>query len=1100
MRPTRRLPAFLPLACLLAGLALPAWGAEKKKEPETPWKAETFSGLRLRGIGPAVTSGRVGDIAVHPSDARIWYVAVASGGVWKTVNGGTTWSPIFDSQGSYSIGCVTIDPKNPLTIWVGTGENNSQRSVGYGDGVYRSLDGGKSWDNMGLKQSEHIGKIVVDPRDSRVVYVAAQGPLWASGGERGLYKTTDGGKTWNPVLQISADTGINEVHLDPRDPDILYASAYQRRRHVWTLINGGPESGIHKSIDGGATWKKLESGLPKEDKGRIGLAVSPAQPDTVYAIVEAADKKGGFFRSQDAGGSWEKMSDYIASSPQYYNELVADPKNVDRVYSLDTWLNVTDDGGKNFRKAGEHYKHIDNHALVIDPQQTDHLLAGCDGGVYESFDRAATWRYFTNLPVTQFYKVAVDNGAPFYNVYGGTQDNFTLGGPARTNTANGIINADWFVTTGGDGFQSQVDPNNPNIVYSQSQHGNLVRHDRLTGETIDIQPQPEEPGASLRWNWDSPLIISPHQGSRLYFAANRLFRSDDRGDSWRAVSPDLTRQVDRNKLKVMGRVWSVDSVAKNASTSFFGNIVSLDESPVQQGLLYVGTDDGLIQVSEDGGGTWRKGETFSGVPDMTYVSRLVASRHDAGVVYAAFDNHKMGDFKPYLLRSPDRGRSWASIAGDLPARGTVYALAEDHKDPALLFAGTEFGVFFTRDGGRRWIQLKGGMPTITVKDLAIQRRENDLVVATFGRGFYVLDDYTPLRAINDDMLGREAALFAVGPAWMYVPSVSPIGLREKGMQGDSFFTAPNPPFGAIFTLYLKDEIKTKKKTRQESESAAIKKGEEIAYPSWEVLRAEDREEDPTLLLTVRDEEGQVVRRITAPASAGLQRVAWDLRLPPANPTEARPAPTDNLWSDPPLGPMLAPGRFTVTLSKRVDGKEITLAGPEAFTAEPLGQASLPAKDRAALLAFQKKTAHLQRAVLGTSRALDEARTRLSLLKKAIDDTPGGDPRLGDEARTLENRLKDLSIEMEGDSTRASRNEPTPPSITDRVQQVVGGHWSSTSDATRTHQRNYELAAGRFAGTLESVRAALSDLKRLEDRAETAGAPWTPGRLPTWRQE
>ncbi|HKY31549.1 MAG TPA: glycosyl hydrolase [Candidatus Polarisedimenticolia bacterium] len=1100
--------AILAMALGIAGQALWAQGRtargrdsrEPGKQAAPLWAADTFAGLQLRGLGPALMSGRIGDIAIHPADRRVWYVAVASGGVWKTANAGTTWSPIFDAQGSYSIGCVTIDPSNPLTLWVGTGENNSQRSVGYGDGVYKSADGGRTWENVGLKQSEHIGRIVVDPRDSDVVYAAAQGPLWSPGGDRGLYKTSDGGRTWSRILEAGPDTGVNEVWLDPRDADILYATTYQRRRHVWTLINGGPFSGIHKSYDGGVTWKKLENGLPKEDKGRIGLAISPANPDVVYAIVEAANKSGGFFRSVDAGGNWEKMSDYMSSSPQYYNEIVADPKSVGRVYSLDTWMMVTEDGGKTFRKVGEKYKHVDNHALIIDPEQTDHLLAGCDGGVYESFDRGATWFYFTNLPITQFYKVAVDDALPFYNVYGGTQDNSTIGGPSRTRTAHGIVNSDWFLTVMGDGFQTQVDPRNPDIVYSQAQHGALVRFDRRNGEMIDIQPQPEADGEALRWNWDSPLIISPHLHTRLYFAANKLFRSDDRGDSWREVSGDLTRQVDRNKLKVMGRVWSVDAVAKNASTSFYGNIVALDESPLMEGLIYVGTDDGLIQVTEDGGSTWRAIDRFPGVPDMSYVSRLTASRHDIGVVYAAFDNHKMGDFKPYVLRSDDRGRTWSSAAGDLPERGSVYALAEDHESPSLLFAGTEFGVFFTPDRGSRWIQLKGGMPTIIVKDLAIQRRESDLVVGTFGRGFFILDDYSPLRLATSELLESEATLFPVKQAPMFIPSV-PLGLREKSMQGDSLYTAPNPPFGAVFTVYLKEEYKTRRKVRQEAEAAAIEKGEEISYPGWDRLKAEDREEEPALVLTISDEDGATVRRITAPAKAGFQRVAWDFRLPPSVPVSLSAPPSDNPFVDPAAGPMMPPGAYTARLSKRIDGVETPLSEPRPFTAAPLGEASLPAKDRKALADFQRKTARLQRAVLGAVEAAREAQSRIAHVKKAIDETPAADPRLGAEARALEARLKDLLIDLTGDSTRASRNEPTPPSILDRVQQVVAGHWSSLSDATGTHRRGYDLAAARFDRTLASLRSLIgTELERLEDEAETAGAPWTPGRLPSWRPE
>ncbi len=1071
-----------------------------KTHADSLLSADTFSGLELRGIGPAVTSGRISDIAIDPSDENTWYVAVSCGNVWKTSNAGTTWTPIFDDQASYSIGCVAIDPKDPLVVWLGSGENNSQRSVGYGDGVYKSVDGGKTWENVGLKDSQHVGKILIDPRDSDVAYVAAQGPLWNSGGDRGVYKTTDGGASWNRVLEIDENTGANEVVFDPRNPDVLYASAYQRARRVWTLVDGGPGSAIYKSSDAGANWKKLENGLPKEQMGRIGLAVSPADPDVVYAIVEAADKAGGFFRSRDAGGSWEKMSDENASSPQYYHEIIADPKAVGRVYSMDTWMRVTEDGGKTFSKVGEKYKHVDNHSLWIEPTNTEHLIAGCDGGVYETFDRGATWEFKANMPLTQFYKVTVDNATPFYNVYGGTQDNNTLGGPSRTLTAHGIRNSDWFVTVGGDGFQTQVDPTDPNVLYSQAQYGVLVRYDKKNGETIDIQPRAVKDEPPLRWNWDSPLILSPHQHTRLYFAANRLFRSDDRGNSWRAVSPDLTRQLDRNRLEVMGQVWSVDAVAKNASSSFYGNIVSLTESPVQEGLIYIGTDDGLVQVTEDGGAAWRKIAAFPGVPDLSYVSRVTASSHDANVVYAAFENHKMGDFKPYLLRSGDRGKSWTSIAGDLPERGSVLAVVEDHVEPKLLFAGTEFGVFFTNDGGKRWIQLKGGMPTIAVRDLAIQRRENDLVVGTFGRSFYILDDYAALRRASLDVLDREAALFSVKPALIFVPS-QPLGLRDKSMQGDAYYTAPNPPFGAAFTYYLRDEIKSKKKARREAEKGAVKKGEDVFYPSWDALRAEDREEDPTILLTVTDDEGNVVRRIEGPVKKGFHRVAWDLRYPNAYPTQLKPPSDDDPFADVPVGPLAAPGRYTVALAKRVDGVVTPLALPESFTTEPLGISSLPAPDRAALLAFQKKTARLQRAALGAVEAATEAQSRIDHVKKALDDTPGADPRLRARAREIESRLKEVVTDLSGDRTLAKRNEPAPSSIVDLVQGVAIGHWSSTADATRTHREAYEMAAARFGETLAELRALVeTDLAKLENDAEAVGAPWTPGRVPRWNSE
>jgi photosystem II stability/assembly factor-like uncharacterized protein len=1099
----RRILAATSCALLIAVAPLAA--AKPKADAKEPEKkglsADTFAGLELRALGPALTSGRIVDIAVDPSDSTVWYVAVASGGVWKTTNSGTSWTPVFDGEASFSIGCLAIDPGNPAVVWVGTGENNSQRSVAYGDGVYKSEDAGKSWKRMGLEKSEHIGKILVDPRDSQVVWVAAQGPLWAPGGDRGLYVTRDGGKSWTASLSISEHTGVSDVAFDPRDPDTLYAAAYQRRRHVWTLIDGGPESALHKSTDGGKSWKKLESGLPKEEMGRIGIAVSPVDPDVVYALIESTEKAGGTFRSSDRGATWEKRGDYVPGGPQYYQEIFTDPKLVDRVYSMDVFLQVSDDGGKTWRNLGESSKHVDNHALWIDPQDTDHYLVGCDGGLYESFDRGASWKFFGNLPVTQFYKIEADNAAPIYNVYGGTQDNFSLAGPSRTRNVNGIANSDWFVTWGGDGFQTRVDPEDPSIVYAQSQYGVLTRFDRRTGEATYIQPQEGKGEEALRWNWDSPLAISPHSRTRLYFAANRLFRSDDRGDTWRAVSPDLTRRIDRNRLPVMGKVWSIDSVAKNSSTSLYGNIVALSESPRVEGLLYVGTDDGLVQVSEDGGQSWRKVESFPGVPDRAYVRRLEASRHDDRTVYAAFDNHKMGDFKPYVLKSADRGRTWTAIAGDLPERGTVYALAEDHEQPRLLFAGTEFGLFFTLDGGQRWIRLKGGLPTIQVRDLAIQRRENDLVVGTFGRGIYVLDDYSPLRQASEKLLETEAEIYPVKDASMFMPA-TPLGLRDKSFQGDDYYLAPNPPAGAVLTYYLKDEIKTRKKERRAREKEVAKEGGTIAYPSWDELRAEAHEEEPTILISIADAEGHVVRRLTGPVSAGFHRVAWDLRYPHSEPTELKPRATDNPFVDPPLGPMVVPGTYTVTLAKRVDGKTTPLASAQSFAAAPLGSGSLGPVDRAALLAFQEKTARLQRAALGAAAALDEAQGRLDHVKRALLDTPAADPAWGDEARALEARLREVRVLLRGDRVLRQRSEPDPPAILDRVGAIVASHWTTVSAPTRTNLDAYQVAGEALEGALAKLRAIIDqDLAALEERLEAAGGPWTPGRgVPRFERE
>ncbi len=937
--------------------------------------------------------------------------------------------------------------------------------------------------------------ILVDPRDSDVVYVAAHGPLWRAGGDRGLYKTTDGGETWELILEISEDTGVNEVHMDPRNPDVLYASSYQRRRRVWTLIDGGPESAIYKSTDAGATWSKLTNGIPGVDKGKIGLAVSPANPDVIYAIIEAAQDKSGFFRSTDAGANWEKRSDYLSSSPQYYNEIFADPKNVDRVYSMDTFMRVTHDGGKTFERVGINYKHVDDHALWIDPHNTDHLLAGCDGGIYETYDRGETWDFKSNLPVTQFYRVSVDYDTPFYYVYGGTQDNNSLGAPSRTISASGITNADWTITLGGDGYETQVDPTNPDIVYSQFQYGGLARYDRSNGEALMIRPQPGADEPAIRWNWDSPLLLSPHSPTRLYYAGNILFRSDDRGNSWTAISPDLTRQLDRNELEVMGVLQSVDAVAKNRSTSYYGNSVALTESPIQEGLIYVGTDDGLIQVTEDGGENWRKIEKIKGVPEMTYVSELTASRHDPGTVFAAFDNHKNGDFKPYAFRSMDMGRTWKSITGDLPERGTVYCIEQDHVDPNLLFAGTEFGLFFTYDGGTHWVQLKGDFPTIVVKDLDIQRRENDLAVGTFGRGIYILDDYTPLRFMSEERLQEEGILFPVKKTYLYHES-TPLGGREKANLGDNFYFAANPPYGATFTYFLKESLKTKEEMRREKEKEAREKEERIEYPSWDELRLEDREEDPAVIFTIEDSNGDVVRRITGPVGKGIHRIAWDMRYPSSRPASTTPWVRRTPWSTPPRGPMIAPGTYTVSMAVKVRGTVTPLGEPQTFEAMPIGLATLPAEDWGELLAFQRMTASLQRAVLGAIRIADEAQGRIEHIKVAVRDAPEGNPSWIDEARALELRLADLRIELQGDPTMSSRQEPTPPSISERVNDIIWGSWESTSPPTKTNRESYEIAKAQFEPVLEQLTKLYEeDLVALEEKLEAAGAPFTPGRVP-----
>ena len=549
------------------------------QEKETKLKSETFAGLKFRGIGPALMSGRIADIAIHPQKQSTWYIAVGSGGVWKTENAGTTWEPIFDEQPSYSIGCVTLDPNNPEIVWVGTGENVSGRHVGYGNGIYKSLNGGKTWENLGLKKSEHIAKILVDPRNSDVVYVAAEGPLWAAGGERGVFKSMDGGKTWKQILNISEHTGVTDIEFDPTNYDVIYVASYQRRRHIWALLSGGEESGIYKTTDAGGNWRKLTNGLPKGDKGKINLAVSPINSDIVYATIEAKQEEKGFYRSENSGESWEKQSSYTSggTGPHYYQEIYVSPHKLDLVYQMDVWVNITEDGGKTFKQLGEPYKHSDNHSMAFDPSDPDYLLVGSDGGLYETWDHGKNWKYMANLPVTQFYKLALDNDYPFYNVVGGTQDNNTQVGPSRTTNIHGIRNSDWYNTVSGDGYSCQVDPEDPNILYTEWQNGGLMRFDRKNGQNVDIKPQPGLGEPPERWNWDAPIIISPFSNTRLYFGSQRLWRSEDRGDSWTAITGDLSRGQNRYELKMMGRVWSVDDLYDNGAMSFYGNLTSISE-------------------------------------------------------------------------------------------------------------------------------------------------------------------------------------------------------------------------------------------------------------------------------------------------------------------------------------------------------------------------------------------------------------------------------------------------------------------------------------------------------------------------------------------
>ncbi len=1044
-----------------------------------------LSALKFRSIGPAFTSGRIADIAVNPENHSEYYVATASGGVWKTENHGISYKPIFDGQGSYSIGCISMDPSNSNVIWVGTGENNNQRSVAYGDGLYKSSDAGKSWKKVGLEKSEHIGMIAINPNNSNEVYVAAYGPLWSSGGDRGIYKTSDGGTTWTKILEVSENTGFNEIHMDPRDSKILYATAHQRRRHVWTYLSGGPESAIYKSTDGGENWNKLTKGIPTGDKGRIALAISPANPDRIYAMIEGH----GVYRSDDRGASFS-FKDKYNTSGNYYVELIPHPNNEDIVYSMDTWMHYSKDGGASFQKVPEKSKHVDNHCLWINPKDPNQMIAGCDGGLYETYDNAANWHYKPNLPVTQFYKVAVDNALPFYNVYGGTQDNFSLGGPSRTKNAQGITNSDWFVTNTGDGFESAIDPKNPNIIYAQAQYGGLVRFDKKSGESVGIKPSPEKNEAAYRYNWDAPLLISPHNHKRLYFAANKVFRSDDQGTNWRVISKDLSQQIDRHTLPLMGKIWSVDAIAYDKSTSNYGNIVALDESPLQENLLFAGTDDGLIQVSENAGGDWKKMENFPGIPKNTYVNMLLCSKHDKNTVFAVFNNHKNGDFKPYVLKSNNKGSSWQNIGASLPDNAAVYCIVQDHKNKDLLFVGTEYGVHFSINGGNSWRKLGAGLPTIAVRDMDIQERENDLILATMGRGFYILDDYSLLRQLSDSIIEKQAHIFPVKDGLSFMES-SPLGYGGVGFQGASYYAESNPATGVDFNIYIKKSPKSLKSKRKKEEKEKIKNNENPNYPSAEELRAEDREEGSYLIFTIKDDTGTEIVRFTKSYSSGINRINWDGRLSSNAYLSTNGKPQTN-----PYGANLAlPGKYSLSIHSSINGNISSLITDHDFKINWLEENSLMAKDRLGLVQFQSDLEEARRKIRAISSFKNGLKNQITDLKANARNTPGADLKLLERLRKLEYSIAEIEQKLNGDKSLSKRNYDTPPSLMNRMNNAVWNSYYSTSEPTGEQKKNLKIVNEEIEALHFELKAMKTECKEINEILVKAGAPYLKDQLP-----
>jgi photosystem II stability/assembly factor-like uncharacterized protein len=1070
---------------VLVPVLVVAKGKETKKDSTT---IKMYKGLKWRSVGPAFTSGRVSDIVVNPKDNMEYYVAGASGNIWKTENWGITFKPVFENYGAYSIGCLAINPDNPNIVWAGTGENNHQRALGYGDGIYKTVDGGKTWKNMGLKNSRQIGQIAIDPRNTNIVFVAAEGSVWGNSKDRGLYKTIDGGKSWKKVLFISKYTGVNNVIFDPRNPDIMYATSEQRRRHVFTKIGGGPESAVYKSEDAGETWHKIMKGLPKVDLGGMGIAISPANPEYIYLCVEAADGKSGFFRSTNRGASWERRSNQY-SSGQYFNEIFCDPVNPEKVFLMDVRSKVTLDGGKSWKNVGNNNKHVDDHAMWIDEKTNSHFLIAGDGGIYETYDNGKSFDFKENLPITQFYRVFVDDSKPFYFIYGGTQDNQSMGGPSQTLSNDGIVNSDWFVTNGGDGFWSAVDPEEPNIVYAESQYAGMVRYDRQSKEAIDIRPEPRKGELTYRWNWDTPLFISPHNHKRIYCAANKVFRSENRGNSWEVISDDLTAQIDRNSFPVMDKFWSIDAVAKDKSTSLYGTIVSMCESPIQENLLYVGTDDGLIQITENAK-DWRKISSFPGVPKYTYVSDILPSKFDENIVFVSFNNTKRDDFKPYLLKSTDKGKTWKLISGNLPKNGSIHTIEQDFVNPDLLFVGTEFGFFYSYNGGKEWIQLKSGLPTISVKDIALQKRENDIVIATFGRGFYVLDDYSALRKIDKNTKNKKAIIFPVRDAKLFIKTGGRYG------QGSNYYKAKNPDFGAIFTYYLKEVPKTLKEIRKEKEKKLFEKGKPIPQPTNEEMLEEKEEVKPYLVFKIQNTQNKTVRKFTKEAKKGIQRVAWNLRHNNLSPVNVKDKfnPTKNNNSS----TLVTPGKYKVTMSLVTREKEKELAGPVEFKVVPLNNKTLKNEKSDELFAFQEKVNELTRTINGTEKYLNDLLNRMEKIKQALINTPEADNSLMNKADKMKDELKNISLKFRRDNKYPSveENPPSPVTLNERLNILKYTHRRSTSGITQKEKLAYEILLEVFPPLQEKIKEIENkEIKNLELELEELDAPWTPGRLP-----
>ena len=1120
--------SLIALCFILTFSFNPILSQDKKEEKNTISSA--LSGFKFRSLGPAFMSGRIADIAIDPTNQNTWYVAVGSGGVWKTTNAGTTWSPLTDNMPFYSTGCITIDPNNNSSIWLGTGENVGGRHVGIGHGIYHSNDGGVSWKDKGLKKSEHISKIIVHPKNPNVIWVAAQGPLWSSGGQRGLYKSTDGGNTWKNTLEVNEWTGVTDLLIDPNNPSVLYAATWQRHRNVAALMGGGPGTAIYKSTDGGDSWKKINKGLPGSNLGKIGLAISPMKTQVLYAAIELDKRKGAVYRSENAGNSWVKMSETVSggTGPHYYQELVASPHVFDKIFLMNVRVLVSDNGGKKFYTMSEKNKHSDNHALTFKKDDPNYLLAGSDGGVYESFDGSKTWKFVGNLPITQFYKLAVDDAEPFYNIYGGTQDNSTQGGPSRTVRRNGITNADWEIVLGGDGHQPATEPGNPNIVYAQSQEGYIHRIDRSNGEVVNIRPRSGIDDPYDRFNWDSPILVSQHDPKRLYFASQRVWRSENRGDSWKSISNDLTKNQERLALPIMGKVQSFENPWDVYAMSTYNTITSLAESKVNENVLYAGTDDGIIQCTKDGGQNWEKitVDKLPKTPSSAFVNDIKADLFDENTAYVALDNHKFGDYQPYLFKTTDGGKKWTSITNGIPEGTLIWRIVQDHINPKLLFLGTEYGLYVSLNQGEKWHKFSSGLPTIPVRDLAIQKRENDLVLATFGRSFYVLDDYSPLRNINEQSIAQEAILFSPRKTLQYNQMNG-----GSGSSGASTYSAKNPPYGALFSYYLKDGFTSKKEQRKKTEfsekadrsileklsKAGYKtpnsileenveelaktteielkklekliktlegqKSKDVPFPGWEALDAELNESKPEIVLVIQNSSGETIEQMSAPFKKGINRVSWGLNV--KLPTALR-ATAKNNYSD--IWTIAEPGTYTVSMFKRVDGTLTDLGQKQQFEVERIRKNTFTNPMASKHKAYYESIAALTKKVKAYDHKFNKANKRVAAYKKSLGYVNEQRTTLTKEVYDLVETMNSLKREIDGSSSRAEVGEKDNVSLNSRLYNSRGGWYPNTYGPTELHMESFKMATELFKRLQPKVDAYVAKVNSVGKQLESAGAP------------